>query len=64
MRPRRAILGVVLGRRFDGKVCVVNGAASTIGEAVTERLPERAPRQSVLTVSTMRLATWPYRLTS
>jgi NAD(P)-dependent dehydrogenase (short-subunit alcohol dehydrogenase family) len=37
MRPRRAILGVVLGRRFDGKVCVVNGAASTIGEAVTER---------------------------
>ena len=43
MRPRRAILGVVLGRRFDGNVCVVNGAASTIGEAVTLRLDEVDP---------------------
>jgi hypothetical protein len=51
MRPRRAILGVVLGRRFDGKVCVVNGAASTVGEAVSERFA----RESAKTIGVDRV---------
>lgn len=44
-----------IGRRFDGRVCVVSGAARGIGRAIAERLAREGGRVAAWDVSERRL---------